>query len=46
MDTPTQMEDLSSSDACEAASSSSSSDADEDEDEDNVIQKLAIATNY
>lgn len=44
MDTPTQMEDLSSSDACEAASSSSSSDADEDED--NVIQKLAIATNY
>ena len=44
MDTPTQMEDLSSSDACEAASSSSSSDADEDED--NMIQKLAIATNY
>ena len=44
MDTPTQMEDLSSSDACEAASSSSSLDADEDED--NVIQKLAIATNY
>ena len=44
MDTPTQMEDLSSSDACEGASSSSSSDADEDED--NVIQKLAIATNY
>ena len=44
MDTPTQMEDLSSSEACEAASSSSSSDADEDED--NVIQKLAIATNY
>ena len=44
MDTPTQMEDLSSSDACEAASSSSSSDADEDED--NVIQKLAIATTY
>jgi len=38
------MEDLSSSEACEGASSSSSSDADEDED--NVIQKLAIATNY
>jgi hypothetical protein len=42
MDIPTLMEDSSSSNACEGASSSSSSDGGGD----NVIQKLAITTNY